>query len=144
MFGAVQSEVESYLKGKMPDSIYYAGKLSFREPEFIEIQVHAVLKVEDYNQAFAVQKDVEERMIQFLDPAQGNFDQEGWEMGCLPNMLQVRNLIHMNGKIEEIQSVYLKAYRAGAKGMEEVDLEQVREHPFVLPRSGTHKISITY
>lgn len=144
MFGIVQSEVESYLKGKMPDSIYYSGKLNFREPEFIHIEVHAVLKVEDYNQAFAVQKDVEERIRQFLDPAKGGFDQDGWEMGCLPNMNQVRNVIHMNGKIEEIQSVFLRAYRAGAKGMEEVDLEQVKAHPFALPTNGVHKISIIY
>lgn len=144
VFQGVRDTVERYLKGKMPEGIYTSGKLFLVEPVFVIFHVKAVLVTEDIQYVFQIQKEVEEKLNQFFDPLSGNFDREGWEMGYLPTMIQLRNLIHMTEHVEEIQSIFVTSYRWGKNGMEEIELEQVKECPFVLPMNGTHHISITY
>ncbi|SET16260.1 baseplate J/gp47 family protein [[Clostridium] polysaccharolyticum] len=144
VFQGVGNAVKAYLKGKMPDTVYYAGKLFIVEPVFITFEVNTVLRVDDFQSVFAVQNQAEEKLNSFLDPVMGNVDHKGWEMGTLPNMMQIRNLLHMTKHVEEVQSLFITVYRLGSNGIEEVDLEEMRKNPFVVPTSGTHQISIQF
>lgn len=143
-FQGVRNTVMEYLKGKMPDTIYNTGKLFIIEPIFITFQVKAEVVVKDFNQVFEVQRQVKEAVEPFFDPIQGNFDKLGWEMGTLPNMIQIRNTIHLVNGVEEIKSLFVTAYKHGTSGLEEVELERVKNCPYVLPVSGVHQISVDY
>lgn len=141
-FQGVRNTVMEYLKGKMPDTIYNAGKLFIIEPVFIIFQVKAEVVVKDFNQVFEVQRQVKEAVTSFFEPIQGNFDKLGWETGTLPNMIQIRNIIHLVNGVEEIKSLFVTAYQNGTSGLEEVELERVKNCPYVLPVSGEHQISV--
>lgn len=144
VFHGIRNTVESYLKERMPAEIYNRGKLYIVEPVFIVFHVKAVILVKDFQYVFSVQNQVEERLTQFFDPIAGNLNQTGWEMGYLPSMLKLRNLLHLTEHVEEIQSIFITVYQAGSNGLEEVELEDVKDCPFVLPMNGTHQISIQY
>ncbi len=143
-FQGVRNTVEDYLKGRMPDTIYHAGKLFIIEPVFISFQVKADIRVNDFENAFLVQKQVEEKVNCFFDPIAGNFDNGGWELGYLPNMIQLRNIIHMTEHVEEIRSLFVTTYRHGRLGLEEVEPEEMKECPFVLPVNGVHQITVSF
>lgn len=80
----------------------------------------------------------------FFDPIAGNFDNGGWELGYLPNMIQLRNIIHMTEHVEEIRSLFVTTYRHGRLGLEEVEPEEMKECPFVLPVNGVHQITVSF
>ena len=126
----------------MPDTIYNAGKLFIIEPIFITFDVKVELVVLDFNKVFSVQKEVEERIQDFFHPIQGNFNGIGWEVGTLPNSIQIRNIIHLTKDVEEIKSLFVTAYRHGKSGLEEIELEELRACPYILPVSGEHQVNI--
>lgn len=143
-FQGVRNTVEEYLKGKMPDTIYYAGKLFLIEPVFIIFQVKVLLRVSDFNKVFQVQKQVEEAVQKFFDPVTGNFDHTGWEVGYLPNQMQIRNIIHMVPDVDEVKSLFVTAFRHGGTGLEEIELEDAGKCPYVLPVSGGQEVTVEY
>ena len=143
-FQGVRGTVEEYLKDRMPDSIYHTGKLFLIEPVFITFDVKVRLRVNDFNNVFVVQEQVEEKIQQFFDPINGNFDQEGWEVGYLPTQMQIRNVIHVVPHVEEVNSMFVTAFRHGGAGMEEIELEEAMKCPYVLPVSGVHQVTVEY
>ncbi len=144
VFQSVCNTVKDYVVDKMPEGVYHSGKLFVIEPVFIIFQVNVELVVKDVNQVFAVQKEVEEKMDTFFHPIKGNFDHAGWTVGMLPNAIQTRNMIHLVKGVEEINSLFLTAYRNGTSGFVEVDLEEMKQNPYVLPVSGKHQVNVIW
>lgn len=142
VFQGVQNNVKEYLKGKMPDTVYYAGKLSVVEPFFVTCHVKAVLCTDDFDSVFYVQDKAKEQLSLFFDPLEGNVDHKGWEMGNLPKLTQLQNLLYLIDHVVEIRSLLIQFYRIGRNGYEEVTKEEMEQCPFTLPVNGTHQISI--
>lgn len=144
VFQDVKNQVMEYLKGKMPDTVYYAGKLFVVEPVFVICHVKAILGTDDFQWVFSVQKQAEEQLNRFFDPLEGNVDHQGWEMGTLPKKIQLQNMLFMIEHVTEIKNLLVRFYRIGSTGYEEVTMEEMEQCPFTLPVSGTHHISIEY
>lgn len=141
-FDEICREARGFLRGKVEDSLLESGRLALIEPEFVELSVRAEVTVRDYNLAFQVKRQVLERLEQFLDPIKGNFKGQGWEIGWLPNSIQIKNAIGGTPGMAFVRGIYISAFAGGAEGYREVDLEHMSRRKYVLPVSGTHEVLV--
>ncbi|NLV16019.1 MAG: hypothetical protein GXY50_02245 [Syntrophomonadaceae bacterium] len=142
-FAPVRDEIYRYLEDKISGNLIALKKLSVIEPKFVEMRVRAEIRVRDMNQVFSVKKSVQERLDQFMNVVNGNFDGSGWKIGRLPNKIQIRNaIIDING-IEYVKNIFITAFTSDATGWKETDMEIIKSNRYVLPLSGEHEILIS-
>jgi hypothetical protein len=106
----------------------------------MNVYVNAVVK--EFDLVFDVKSRILRRITEFIDPTGGNFNGQGWEIGTVPNNMQVLNALKDIKDIRFIKSVRCAAFIRGASGMVEVDLEREEARKFVLPVSGKHEILV--
>ena len=141
-FNAVKKEIEEYLLPRISGELAGEGRLFVVEPSFVEISVRAELEVGELNHVFAVKNAAMERLERYLNPLKGGAQGDGWEIGRIPNMLQIKNVISAVPKLHRMRNIYISAYMAGEMGRREVDLESVTKNRLVLPMSGRHNVHI--
>ncbi len=142
-FCSVREEILRYLGPRMDQGILERGQFYVVEPKMVEIQVKAEVTVSGFQTIFQMRRRVGERIRAFLDPMKGHFDGKGWEIGQLPNMLQIQNILKDIPEIVWISRIYLLAFVNGPRGRQEADLEQIRRHPYVLPVCGDVDVAVT-
>jgi hypothetical protein len=143
MFAPIKNEIYRYLENKISGSLIALDKLFIIEPKFIELRVRAELSVSDMNKIFSVKKNVQDRLDQFLDVVNGNFDESGWKIGQLPNEIQLRNAIIDIDGIEYIKNILISTFTSDVTGWKETDMEIIKTNRYVLPLSGEHEILIS-
>lgn len=142
-FAPVRDEIYKYLEDKVNGNLIALKKLFIIEPIFVEMRVRAEIKVGDMNQVFSVKKSVQERLDQFMDVVNGNFDGSGWRIGRLPNKMQIRNAIIDIDGIEYVKNTFITVFTSDATGWKETDMEIIKTNRYVLPLSGEHEILIS-
>lgn len=143
LYYAVQEEIRKYLVDRMDTGIVKQGRFYITEPKMVEIQVRAEVMVEDFQDIFAVRRRAQERIRSFLDPVNGHFGGMGWEIGELPNAMQLKNVLKEIPQIIWISRIYYMTFVNGPGGRQEVEPEDIRRHPFVLPKWGKVEVMVT-
>lgn len=141
-FYDIKAEVENYMKDKVHTCLLDRGAFYCIAPKFVELCVRAEVAVHSSADIFRVRKQIQERLEQFLDPLDGNFDQKGWEIGVLPNSLQIQNAVSDIWGLAYIRNVYVSAFIGEHTDREEVDLDKVRRQKYILPVSGVHEVIV--
>ena len=130
----------------MKDKIYtftaQRGAFYCIPPQFVEICVRIEAVAERFDEVFRIKKQMRERLEQFLNPLSGGFDQTGWEIGTMPDSLQIRNALSSISGVRSIRDVYMSGFLGGQNGRTEADLEALRKSRYILPVSGKHEIMI--
>lgn len=140
-FADMRQEIREYLAKRLPAGMS-PDSLFIREPLMVEIQLLVTAEVDDFSDLFPVRRAVERTLEEFLDPVTGNFDQKGWQIGTLPDRLQMETVIKKVPGLRNLKSLVVFGRIPGEPGRPEVDLEAVRRHPYVLPVGGRHQIWI--
>lgn len=141
-FNDIKSQIYRYLKRCVPGQLISENKLCIREPEFVEISVRLEITAKNFNILFGLRKAIEELLEKFLNPLTGHFDQKGWEIGKLPTIVQLQNLIRRVHGVKYIKNIYMIGHITGRNERVEIDLKKIKENPFVIPVSGKHDIII--
>lgn len=141
-FTPLKEKIMQYMKSRVSVFLLDNRKFFVVHPEFIEIRLYIELSVGNFNQVFQVKKEILERLEKFLSPAGGQRAEEGWEIGSFPNTMQVQNAISDINGIVYIRNIMMSAYIANPVRQEEVDIETVKTHRYVLPVNGEHEIMI--
>lgn len=142
-FAEVRERILQYMKDRVNVSLLDNRKFFVIQPEFIEIRLYIELSVENFNRVFQVKKEILERLDRFLSPAGGKDTKSGWEIGSFPDTVQIQNAINDIEGIVYIRNIMMTAYAAGTFGWEEVDVEKVKTHRYILPIGGTHEIMVS-
>ena len=58
-------------------------------PQFIHMAVKAEVRVRDMNQILETRQRILKALHLFLNPMEGNFQGNGWEIGVVPNQIQI-------------------------------------------------------
>ena len=124
----------------MSTYLFEQNRFHVIEPEFVVLAVSATIEVTDYNYVFDVRNAVLTRLQEFLNPMTGNYNRNGWNIGVLPNVTQIKNALKDIKGIYYIENIRLTGYKQRVQGLVEVDLEKVAKSAYVLPLSGTHEI----
>ncbi len=141
-FYDIKTEVENYMEDKVYTGLLDRGSFYCIPPSFVELCVRAEVVADSLDIVFQVKKQILERLEQFLDPLTGNFNGTGWEIGTLPNSLQVQNAISDIEGLTYIKNLYISAFLGENTDRTEVDLHRIRERKYILPLNGTHEILV--
>ena len=141
-FYDIRMEVENHMRDKICTSLLDRNVFYCIPPQFAELRIRAEIVVESFDQVFRVKKRVLKRLEEFLNPLTGNFDGRGWEIGSLPNQLQVRNAVSDIAGLSYIRNVYMSAFLGEGTDLAEVDMERVRRRKYILPVSGVHDVVV--
>lgn len=140
-FGDMRQEIREYLMGRLPAGMA-PDSLFIREPLMVEIELLVTAEVEGFSDMFPVREAIGKALEEFLDPVTGNFDRRGWQIGTLPDRLQMETVIKKVPGLLGLKSLVAFGRLPGEPGRPEVDLEEIRRHPYVLPFGGCHQIRI--
>ena len=141
-FHKVKQQIMDFIKDKISMPLLGNKRFFVIEPRFVWINVYARLCVRDFNKVFEVKSEVYKRLEYFFLPT-GLDNPGGWEIGSLPETLQIQNAISNIPGLVYVQHMMLTAYVDGKTGRQEADIGRLRKNPYVLPINGTHEIEIT-
>ena len=127
---------------KIDSRLIAANRFYIVEPQFVEVRVRLQLTATDTNSVFQIKKEIESRLLKFLNPLSGYFDGNGWKIGILPSVIQIQNLLRNVHGVKYIKNVFLSLYMMDNAGYSEVDLKEIIKQPFILPIGGNHEIII--
>ncbi len=140
-FGDMSQEIRRSLLRCLPAGMS-SSSLYIREPLMVEIELLVTAEVQGFADMFPVRNAIGKAIEEFLDPVTGNFDQKGWQIGTLPDRLQMETVIKKVPGLISLKSLVVFGRLPGEPGRPEADLDEIRSHPYVLPVGGRHQIRI--
>lgn len=141
-FYKVREELQQFFLGRASAPLTAGTGLCVVCPRFIRMDVKAVLCVRDHSAVMEVRTAVNTRLEGFLHPVTGGYDKEGWDMGILPDHLQLKNCLqHVPGVfyVRQLTCLCLEE-RAGV--WEETEWENASRFPWSLPIPGTCMVDV--
>lgn len=141
-FQGVKKEITAYLTGKAPDHLIKTGRLHIVEPVFLTLSVHARVLVKDINEIFGVRQEILEYLEHFLDPAEGNFYGQGWEIGELPNAVELLNALQGIAGVVAVSRLQIGASVSVNSEKKDIDIQSMEQYLFAVPVNGRHEIEI--
>ncbi len=112
------------------------------EPIFVDISVNIWAMVMDMDDSFEVQNEARHVLAEYLNPVSSP-DHDGWEIGTLPKQSQILMRLGVLRSRAVIQRITMTARYVDHTGEHEVDAKDMELSPFMVPRSGKHKVIIT-
>ncbi len=143
-FYDIKTEVENYMRNRIADHMWERQSFHIVEPTFVEFCIKTEIFIQSFDDVFHVRKCVLAGLKQFLNPLSGNFNGTGWEIGTLPNLFQIRNVISdsLGGRVAHIKNVYMNVYTGEATNRQEVEWEKIQKEHYILPVNGVHDIVV--
>ena len=112
------------------------------EPIFVDISVNIWALVMDMDDSFEVQNEAKNVLAEYLNPISGP-EHEGWNIGVLPKQSQILMRLGVLRSRAVIQRITMTARYIDHTGEHEMDAKDIELSPFMVTRSGTHKVIIT-
>ncbi len=112
------------------------------EPIFVEISVCVWALAMDMDDAFEVQNEVKTVLSSYLDPVSDELT-NGWDIGTLPKESQILMKLGVLRSKAVIQRITMIGRYIDATGEHEMDTKDINITPFMVAKSGTHKVIIT-
>ncbi len=141
-FENVKKRLYSWFEDKLPATLKTGRDFYIREPELVEISLQIEALIEDYQDLYRIQKNLQEKLDSFLDPISGNFNGRGWEIGTLPDRIQLETLIRSTDGIDSLQRCLVMARLPKRPGSPSIAYEEIRSTSFVMPVGGKHAIRL--
>ena len=142
-FDRVRNQLLAYICPKLGGNQEVLGRFYVVEPQYLELRCQIELSVRDFNDVFEVKNRVLERIEEFLDPVTGNYDKKGWDIGRIPNEIQISNAIKGISNLHYIKDLRMSAFMQSCQGWIEADLESAEQKRFAVALNGNHQILIT-
>lgn len=139
-FSAIREKILQDIRGRVSPVLGDCHKIFVIPPELVEIRLVMELSVERYDQVLRVKEEILRRLSDFFILAGDRGKKSGERIGRFPDMAQIQNAIRDIDGILCIHHIMMKAYAAGAAKGQEMDIDQVRTHRYVLPVNGEHEI----
>ena len=142
-FDLVKRECLQYMEDKIPASLLENRKFRILEPQFIHMAVKAEIRVRDMNQILETRQRILKALHLFLNPMEGNFQGNGWEIGVVPNQIQILNGLRGVQGVEIVTSLRLVLQTEQNGRLVELDAEELEKFPYAVAVEGEHQIDIT-
>ncbi len=117
------------------------NNLHIVEPIFVDISVSVWATVMDMDDSFEVQNEVKGVLSEYLNPVSGEFN-DGWSIGVLPKESQMLMRLSVLRSKAIIRRITLIGHYVDGSGEHELDVNDINVTPFMVCRSGEHKVFI--
>ncbi|MCR5594705.1 MAG: hypothetical protein K6G12_02550 [Lachnospiraceae bacterium] len=112
------------------------------EPIFVDISVTIWATVMDMDDSFEVQNELKSVLATYLNPVSDE-NNAGWNIGVLPKESQILMRLSVLRSRAIIQRITVIGRYTDADGEHEMDTKDIEITPFMVPKSGTHKVIVT-
>ena len=112
------------------------------EPIFVTVSVNVWADVSDMDLSFETQSLITETLNEYLDPVSREGD-PGWEIGVVPKKAQIQMKLGTLKSHAVIRNISVIARYVDRSGEHETDISDLEVNPFMVVRSGEHKVNIT-
>ena len=112
------------------------------EPIFVYVSVNVWTMVVDLDDAFDVQSEIKSILKGYLEPIRKE-GHEGWDIGTLPKETQILMKLSSLRNKSMIQRITMTGKYVDYLGEHELDVKDIEISPFMVVRSGEHKVYIT-
>ncbi len=119
----------------VPDKLYII------EPVFVTISVSVWVNILELDDSFEIQRLLTDALDEYLSPL-GYEEGFGWRIGTLPKKPQILMRLGILKSRAIIRKSVMVAQYSDAAGDHEVDIEELKVTPFMVPRSGQHTVHL--
>jgi len=123
-------------------SVAFPNLLQVIEPVYVEIGVRATVWVRTMDDVVMVERQLQQKLNQFLDPIHGNHDGRGWEIGQSIHPSMFYALIKSLGPVVHIPQLLLEAYKHELDGKVEYNPDKLDLLPHSIIIPGEHRITV--
>ncbi|MBR1634742.1 MAG: hypothetical protein IJ682_06750 [Lachnospiraceae bacterium] len=131
MFPQIKKQIFGVLCPQIPPVLMAGGRLSVQMPLFVRVSATADVYVNDYGSVSDVQKKLDGRLAEYLNPGE-------WEIGTLPEETQLKNELFSVPGVTGVRNFSMTV----SAESEFMDAEEILGHPFALPVNGVHGIRV--
>lgn len=141
-FHRISGALKQYLLDRSPVTIS-AEHLHVVEPIFVAISVSVWAGVRDEEASFETQNAISDMLKEYLNPVSCRED-EGWAIGVIPKKNQIMMKLGILKNRAVIKKTVITAHYVDKDGEHTLDIDDVKVSPFMVVRSGEHKVYIEY
>lgn len=116
-------------------------QLCLTEPVFVSVSVDVWAEIRDMDEGFEIQNRMKNCLEEYLDAVKSGVE-SGWDIGVLPKKSQIRMKLNSMREKASVRRIAVTAAYTDATGFHEMDIDDVEVTPFMVTRSGEHKIHI--
>lgn len=113
------------------------------EPTFVDIAVNAWVEVTNIDDSFEIQNQIKEVLADYLNPVT-TVSHAGWNIGTIPKKSQILMRLNILKSKAIVKRIAIICKYTDHSGEKEIDLTRLEVTPFMVCRSGEHKINIIY
>ncbi|MBQ6968583.1 MAG: hypothetical protein IJP84_11870 [Lachnospiraceae bacterium] len=113
------------------------------EPIFVSISVTVWAEVQNMDDSFEVQNLIKETLTNYFNPVRNEND-NGWEIGIVPKKTQIMMKLGTLKSHALIYRTTMIASYVDGTGAHETDIADLKITPFMVVKSGEHKVIISY
>ncbi len=142
-FQGIKKRIWDFIDEKAPMTLSRSSKVRVFEVGYAETCVGLDVVIDDFNSYQGVYKEIRNRLKRFLDPVDGNFSREGWNIGEFPRKELIYNYIKVVKHIKWIKKINIFTKMITDNGKKEVAFEEIKKNKFVVPVFGEPEINIS-
>ena len=107
-------------------------------PTFVSVSVELWVEMLRMEEAFEIQSQFQTWMDEYLNP----YASQDWEIGRMPTEAQIRLLLRSGRQHMVIRHISIYTVYQDETGSHEQMLEELKVSPYMMCRSGNHRIHI--
>ncbi len=113
------------------------------EPIFVSISVSVWAMVRNEEESFETQNAIVTLLEEYFDPVSGS-GSNGWPIGVIPKKAQIMMKLGTMKNLAVMKKAVISVHYVDKDGEHTMDIEDMKESPFMAVRSGEHKVYIEY
>ncbi len=141
-FQGIKNRIWQFVNERAPVTIAGSTRLRVFEVDYVETAVSLDIVINDFNSYQHVFSEIEKRLEKFLNPVNGNFSSQGWNIGSFPRKEFIYNYIKTVPGIKWIKQINIFTKLVTDEGKKEIDFENIENHKFVVPVFAKPEINI--
>ena len=111
------------------------------EPIFTDISVDIWAKSIQMEDSFEIQSELQDCLRQYLDPVESE-NGAGWQIGVMPKENQLLMKLNVLKSKAIVRRLLVIAHYTDESGTHETELAQLQANPFMVCRSGSHRVHL--
>lgn len=136
-FYHIQHRLKEHLLSQCELSVN-PDKLMLVPPTFVEVSVELWVEMLRMEETFEIQNQFQEWMDGYLNP----YSSQNWEIGSMPTEAQIRLLLRSGRYHMVIRHISIHTVYQDETGSHEQTLQELKVNPYMLCRSGKHRIHV--
>ncbi len=117
-------------------------KLFLVPPTFLVYHITGQVLVANYDSIAVVQSQLAEIIRSYFHPVTGGNEQQGWQIGQIPNRMMLRNLMDDCKDVIRIEQFTLRVCLESGEEITESELDRLEEQGMVLAKPGNIHITV--